>query len=94
MNTKFVYVTCDYSLDLLKYSNEYNNYNFFFPQGYDFTQTLDDHSSSITAVRFINSQNKLQMVSCGADKSIIFRNYEVGVTYLMHNYQLCFIVFY
>ncbi|XP_050529445.1 mitogen-activated protein kinase-binding protein 1 [Daktulosphaira vitifoliae] len=42
---------------------------------YDFVQTLDDHSSSITAVRFINSQNKLQMVSCGADKSIIFRNY-------------------
>ncbi|VVC42307.1 Hypothetical protein CINCED_3A022545 [Cinara cedri] len=48
-------------------------------QGYDFTQTLDDHSSSITAVRFINSQDKLQMVSCGADKSIIFRNYEFGV---------------
>ncbi|XP_050438711.1 mitogen-activated protein kinase-binding protein 1 [Adelges cooleyi] len=44
-------------------------------KGYDFTQTLDDHSSSITAVRFINSQNKLQMVSCGADKSIIFRNF-------------------
>lgn len=47
---------------------------YFFFQGYDFNQTLDDHSSSITAVRFINSQNKLQMVSCGADKSIIFRN--------------------
>ncbi|KAE9544023.1 hypothetical protein AGLY_001712 [Aphis glycines] len=44
-------------------------------KGYDFTQTLDDHSSSITAVRFINSHSKLQMVSCGADKSIIFRNY-------------------
>lgn len=52
-------------------------------QGYDFTQTLDDHSSSITAVRFISSQNKLQMVSCGADKSIIFRNYnEVNTKYI------------
>lgn len=47
----------------------------YFFQGYDFTQTLDDHSSSITAVKFINSHNKLQMVSCGADKSIIFRNF-------------------
>lgn len=51
------------------------NYLSYFFQGYDFTQTLDDHSSSITAVRFINSHNKLQMVSCGADKSIIFRNF-------------------
>ncbi|XP_011303642.1 mitogen-activated protein kinase-binding protein 1 isoform X2 [Fopius arisanus] len=45
-------------------------------EGYDFLQTLDDHSSSITAVRFFNQTNqsdKLQMVSCGADKSIIFR---------------------
>ncbi|XP_018315432.1 mitogen-activated protein kinase-binding protein 1 isoform X5 [Mycetomoellerius zeteki] len=45
-------------------------------QGYNFLQTLDDHSSSITAVRFFNqlSQgNQIQMVSCGADKSIIFR---------------------
>ncbi|KAK2583706.1 hypothetical protein KPH14_009627 [Odynerus spinipes] len=45
-------------------------------QGYNFSQTLDDHSSSITAVRFFNQtnqSNQLQMVSCGADKSIIFR---------------------
>lgn len=45
-------------------------------QGYNFLQTLDDHSSSITAVRFFNQTNQgnqLQMVSCGADKSIIFR---------------------
>lgn len=41
--------------------------------GYNFLQTLDDHSSSITAVRFLSSQGNLQMVSCGADKSIIFR---------------------
>ncbi|XP_071632711.1 uncharacterized protein Wdr62 isoform X4 [Temnothorax longispinosus] len=45
-------------------------------QGYNFLQTLDDHSSSITAVRFfnqLNQCNQIQMVSCGADKSIIFR---------------------
>nr|XP_050853535.1 mitogen-activated protein kinase-binding protein 1 isoform X9 [Vespula vulgaris] len=45
-------------------------------QDYNFSQTLDDHSSSITAVRFFNQtnqSNQLQMVSCGADKSIIFR---------------------
>ncbi|XP_021926195.1 mitogen-activated protein kinase-binding protein 1 isoform X3 [Zootermopsis nevadensis] len=40
---------------------------------YNFVQTLDDHSSSITAVRFLNTHDHLQMVSCGADKSIIFR---------------------
>ncbi|XP_069702772.1 mitogen-activated protein kinase-binding protein 1-like isoform X3 [Periplaneta americana] len=40
---------------------------------YNFLQTLDDHSSSITAVRFLNTHDQLQMVSCGADKSIIFR---------------------
>jgi len=42
-------------------------------QEYNFLQTLDDHSSSITAVRFFNQLNQIQMVSCGADKSIIFR---------------------
>ncbi|XP_072157610.1 mitogen-activated protein kinase-binding protein 1, partial [Bemisia tabaci] len=42
-------------------------------EDYNFIQTLDDHSSSITAVRFINSRGQVQMVSCGADKSIIFR---------------------
>ena len=57
---------------------------------YSFLNTLDDHSSSITAIRFLNRQNSsqqnkdkegykqlptnIQMVSCGADKSIIFRD--------------------
>ncbi|XP_059095788.1 mitogen-activated protein kinase-binding protein 1-like isoform X3 [Tigriopus californicus] len=43
---------------------------------YSFVTTLDDHSSSITAVRFLQSgpSQQLQMVSCGADKSIIFRD--------------------
>lgn len=42
-------------------------------QGYSFLQTLDDHSSSITSVRFVLSHGLFQMVSCGADKSLIFR---------------------
>ena len=42
---------------------------------YSFVQTMDDHSSSITAVKFVRnkSNNNLQMISCGADKSLIFR---------------------
>lgn len=43
---------------------------------YRILQTLDDHSSSITSVKFIGSGLTFQMVSCGADKSIIFRNYQ------------------
>ncbi|XP_063836463.1 uncharacterized protein LOC135085617 [Ostrinia nubilalis] len=42
-------------------------------QGYQILQTLDEHSSSITAVRFLNAGGGLQMVSCGADKTILFR---------------------
>ncbi|CAB4068842.1 MAPKBP1 [Lepeophtheirus salmonis] len=43
---------------------------------YNFLTTLDDHSSSITAVKFLPSPY-IQMVSCGADKSIIFRDINV-----------------
>ncbi|XP_054154489.1 mitogen-activated protein kinase-binding protein 1-like [Oppia nitens] len=44
-------------------------------QQYSFVQTMDDHSSSITAVKFVcnREQKNLQMISCGADKSVIFR---------------------
>ncbi|CAG5136024.1 unnamed protein product, partial [Candidula unifasciata] len=41
---------------------------------YGLVQTLGDHSSSITAVRFTDLDNKLRMISCGADKSILLRN--------------------
>ncbi|XP_053622204.1 uncharacterized protein Wdr62 isoform X2 [Plodia interpunctella] len=46
---------------------------FLVDKGYQILQTLDEHSSSITAVRFLNSGAHLQMVSCGADKTILFR---------------------
>ncbi|XP_070582274.1 mitogen-activated protein kinase-binding protein 1-like isoform X4 [Ptychodera flava] len=42
-------------------------------EDYALLQTLDDHSSSITAVRFTDQPNDLHMISCGADKSIMFR---------------------
>ncbi|XP_046692893.1 mitogen-activated protein kinase-binding protein 1-like isoform X3 [Silurus meridionalis] len=40
---------------------------------YSLLQTLDEHSSSITAVRFAASEGKVRMISCGADKSVYFR---------------------
>ena len=43
-------------------------------QNYKLLQTLDDHSSSITAVRFTQNDKQLKMLSCGADKSLLFRN--------------------
>ncbi|XP_055878525.1 mitogen-activated protein kinase-binding protein 1-like isoform X2 [Biomphalaria glabrata] len=42
-------------------------------QNYGLVQTLGDHSSSITAVRFTDTDDKLRMISCGADKSILVR---------------------
>ncbi|XP_075692514.1 WD repeat-containing protein 62 isoform X2 [Rhinoderma darwinii] len=42
-------------------------------QDYTLVQTLDDHSSSITAVKFAGDADQMHMISCGADKSIYFR---------------------
>ncbi|XP_068961909.1 mitogen-activated protein kinase-binding protein 1 isoform X3 [Petaurus breviceps papuanus] len=40
---------------------------------YSLQQTLDEHSSSITSVKFAASDGQVRMISCGADKSIYFR---------------------
>ncbi|XP_057715506.1 mitogen-activated protein kinase-binding protein 1 isoform X1 [Corythoichthys intestinalis] len=40
---------------------------------YQLVQTLDEHSSSITAVRFAANEGKARLISCGADKSVYFR---------------------
>ncbi|XP_072405290.1 mitogen-activated protein kinase-binding protein 1-like isoform X1 [Chiloscyllium punctatum] len=45
---------------------------------YSLVQTLDDHSSSITAVKFAANDN-VKMVSCGVDKSIYFRTAQKSV---------------
>ncbi|KAF4070758.1 hypothetical protein AMELA_G00277220 [Ameiurus melas] len=42
-------------------------------EDYSLLQTLDEHSSSITAVRFAANEGKVRMISCGADKSVYFR---------------------
>uniref|UniRef100_H0X4Y4 WD repeat-containing protein 62 n=1 Tax=Otolemur garnettii TaxID=30611 RepID=H0X4Y4_OTOGA len=42
-------------------------------KNYNLEQTLDDHSSSITAIKFAGNRD-IQMISCGADKSIYFRS--------------------
>ncbi|XP_033852425.2 WD repeat-containing protein 62-like isoform X1 [Acipenser ruthenus] len=43
---------------------------------YGLEQTLDDHSASITAVKFTGDGSRVRMISCGADKSIYFRTAE------------------
>ncbi|KAK7487107.1 hypothetical protein BaRGS_00021602 [Batillaria attramentaria] len=43
-------------------------------QRYGLLQTLDDHSAAIQSVRFSDANNKLRMLSCGSDKSLLFRN--------------------
>ncbi|XP_041092293.1 WD repeat-containing protein 62-like isoform X2 [Polyodon spathula] len=43
---------------------------------YSLEQTLDDHSASITAVKFAGDGSHVRMISCGADKSIYFRTAE------------------
>ncbi|XP_072286879.1 WD repeat-containing protein 62 [Pyxicephalus adspersus] len=46
-------------------------------RNYGLQQTLDDHSSSITAVKFAGNAEEMHMISCGADKSIYFRPAQV-----------------
>uniref|UniRef100_A0A3Q3PZU1 MABP1/WDR62 second WD40 domain-containing protein n=1 Tax=Monopterus albus TaxID=43700 RepID=A0A3Q3PZU1_MONAL len=46
-------------------------------KNYGLVQTLNDHSASITAVKFTGSESpEVRMVSCGADKSIYFQTAE------------------
>ncbi|XP_042194064.1 mitogen-activated protein kinase-binding protein 1 [Callorhinchus milii] len=40
---------------------------------YRLLQTLDEHSSSITAVKFTAIDGSVRLITCGADKSIYFR---------------------
>ncbi|KAI8367338.1 hypothetical protein BD560DRAFT_399934, partial [Blakeslea trispora] len=50
---------------------------------FQLVQSLDDHSSSITSVKFSEDASKL--ISCGADKGIIFRNKTHPVTHFHDN---------
>ena len=45
---------------------------------FDLFTTLDDHTSSITSLKFAynNTEKKLYLISCGVDKSLFFRVFE------------------
>ena len=46
---------------------------------FEFLRTLEEHSSCVTAVRFLAPDTSdLRLVSCGADRSIITRSVEAG----------------
>ncbi|XP_034403699.1 WD repeat-containing protein 62 isoform X3 [Cyclopterus lumpus] len=45
-------------------------------KNYSLEQTLNDHSASITAVKFTGESPEVRIVSCGADKSIYFQKAE------------------
>ncbi|KAK9520366.1 hypothetical protein VZT92_020259 [Zoarces viviparus] len=45
-------------------------------KNYSLQQTLNDHSASITAVKFSGESPEVRMISCGADKSIYFQSAE------------------
>ena len=46
-------------------------------QNYGLVQTMDDHSSAITSVRYAEQDQQLHMLSCGADKSLLFRTAQI-----------------
>jgi len=50
---------------------------------YGLIQTLDDHSSAITAVRFTQLDNQCMMLSCGIDKSVLFRNTQLVNSFIL-----------
>ncbi|XP_076590644.1 WD repeat-containing protein 62 isoform X3 [Chaetodon auriga] len=52
---------------------------FSLDKDYSLEQTLNDHSASITAVKFTGESPEVRMVSCGADKSIYFQTAEQTV---------------
>ena len=75
----FTYFVSSFSL-LASASRDRLIHLFDVSREYSFLTTLDDHSSSITAIRFLKMpprpgvENSVQIASCGADKSIIFRD--------------------
>ncbi|XP_062567401.1 mitogen-activated protein kinase-binding protein 1-like [Saccostrea cucullata] len=50
-------------------------------QGYGLLQTLDDHSSSVTAIKFTENDEQIKMLSSSADKSVLFRNAQTTPTF-------------
>ncbi|XP_033150892.1 mitogen-activated protein kinase-binding protein 1 isoform X2 [Drosophila busckii] len=48
-------------------------------QNYLLLQTLDDHSAAITSIKFVGAGLNFQMISCGVDKSIMFRSFQGNI---------------
>ncbi len=42
-------------------------------RGYELVGTCDAHSGPVTAVRFSASGGRMALISCSADKSVVFR---------------------
>lgn len=58
---------------------------------YQLVATIDDHSAAITAVRFTFSSitSNLQLISCSADKSLIFRSILKVNIINLNNFEKC-----
>lgn len=59
-------------------------------QRYGLLQTLDDHSSSVTAIKFTENDGQIKMLSSSADKSVLFRNAQmVSCSHIHQNHLKC-----
>ncbi|KAG2501853.1 hypothetical protein HYH03_000351 [Edaphochlamys debaryana] len=47
-------------------------------RGYELVGTCDAHGGAVTAVRFSSSGSRLALLSCSADKSVVFRHVQLG----------------
>ena len=64
---------------------------------YQLVATLDDHSAAITTIRFTFSSitSNLQLISCSADKSLIFRSVtKVNVFFFLAFKNFSFLYFF
>ncbi|XP_003380547.1 WD domain, G-beta repeat-containing domain protein [Trichinella spiralis] len=61
-------------------------------QSYQLVCTIDDHSSSITALKMASVGDDFVLLSCGADKSIIYRRLVCSDNGDIHFQRACYVV--
>ncbi|KRZ14071.1 Mitogen-activated protein kinase-binding protein 1, partial [Trichinella zimbabwensis] len=61
-------------------------------QSYQLVCTIDDHSSSITALKMASVGDDFVLLSCGADKSIIYRRLICSDNGDIHFQRACYVV--
>ncbi|KRX93944.1 Mitogen-activated protein kinase-binding protein 1 [Trichinella pseudospiralis] len=61
-------------------------------QSYQLVCTIDDHSSSITALKMASIGDDFVLLSCGADKSIIYRRLICSDNGDIHFQRACYVV--